>query len=82
MNALTPKEVTIIQMSLSALIEDMTAVSKEQSYPFTPESRKDMNDILSNAKTALAKIALASGKLVQLDAYNEGDGKEFLTKQS
>ena len=82
MNALIPKEVTIIQMALIALIEDMTEVSKEPSYPFTPESRKDMNDILSNAKSALDKIALASGKLVQLDAYNEGDEIEFLTKQS
>ena len=82
MNALTPKEVTVIQMSLSALIEDMATASKEPSYPFTPESRRDMNEILSTAESALAKIALASGKLVQLDAYKEGDEEEFLTKQS
>lgn len=82
MNALNPNEVAIIQMALGGMIEDLEEVSKNPSYPFTPEARKDQRDILSTAKSALAKIVLASGKAVRLDPYREGDENEFLTKQS
>jgi hypothetical protein len=82
MKALTPNEVAVIQMSLDSMIQDMETVSKNQKIPFTPESRKDIRDILNYAKSALAKIAIASGKLIKLDPYHEGDEKEFLTKES
>lgn len=82
MNALTPDEVATVQMALGGMIEDLEAAKSNPSYPFTPESRKDINAILTNSKTALAKIAIASGKLLKLDPYQEGDENEFLTKQS
>lgn len=82
MNALTPKEVSIIQMALQTLIEDNEKISKDYTLPFTGEARMLMKDILVNAKSALSKIVKASGNFVQLDAYNEGDENEFLTKQS
>lgn len=82
MNALTPKEVAITQMALSGLIEDLEAVSTNQNYPFTPEARQQQKDMLESARSSLAKIAKASGKLVKLDPYKEGDEDEFLTKQS
>ena len=82
MNALTPDEVAVVQMALGGMIEDLEAARMNPNYPFTPQSRRDMNDILSNSKSALAKIALASGKLLKLDPYQEGDEKDFLTKQS
>ena len=82
MNALTPKEVTITQMALSGLIEDLEAVSKDQTLPFTPEARKDQIDMLKSARSAHIKIAAASGKMVKLDPYKEGHENEFLTKQS
>jgi hypothetical protein len=82
MNALTPKEVIITQMALSSIIEDLEVVSKDPQLPFTPEARKDQRDMIQNAKSALDKIALASGELIKLDPYNEGDEREFLTKES
>ena len=81
-NKLTPDEVVIIQMSLSGLIEDLEAVSGNQNYPFTPYARKQHREMLASAKSALAKVAAVSGKLVQLDPYQEGDENEFLTKES
>lgn len=81
-NILTPNEVTITQMALSGLIEDLEAVSKNQSYPFTPQARKEQSEMLVSAKSALEKIAKSSGKLIQIDPYNEGDETEFLTKES
>jgi hypothetical protein len=82
MNALTPDEVAVTQMALGGLIEDLEAAQKNPAYPFTPEARKDMVTILTNSKTALAKIALASGKMLKLDPYKAGDENDFITKQS
>jgi biotin carboxyl carrier protein len=82
MNALTPKEVSVIQMALQTMIEENETVSKDYTLPFTAEARKMMKEIHATAKSALEKIVKASGHFVQLDAYNEGDEKEFLTKQS
>jgi hypothetical protein len=82
MNTLTPDEVKVIQMSLSGTIMDLKETQKDQRFPFTPEARRDMKDILRHMESALSKIALTSGHLVQLDPYVEGDEKDFLTKQS
>lgn len=79
---LTPQEVTITQIALSGLVEDLTAVSTNPSYPFTPQARIEQKEMLDCAKSALAKIATVSGELVQLDPYKEGDEDEFLTKES
>ncbi len=81
-NTLTPHEVKIIQLALTTMIEDMTDSSKNINFPFTPEARGLIADMLSTAKSALDKIAKASGHLVQLDPYQDGDEKEFLTKES
>ncbi len=82
MNALTPKEVKVIHMALEIFIEDNTAMRTDQTLPFNVEARVMMKDLFNTATSALKKIQLASGYAVQLDPYNEGDEKEFLTKQS
>lgn len=82
MNTLNPKEVKIIHMALETFIEDNTAMSTDQTMPFTVEARLMMKEMLRTATSALKKIQLASGYAVQLAPYNEGDEKEFLTKQS
>ena len=82
MNALTPKEVKVIHMALETFIEDNTAMRKDASIPFNPEARVMMKDMFEIASSALKKIQLASGYAVRLDPYNQGDEKEFLTKQS
>lgn len=82
MNALTPKEVKVIHMALETFIEDNTVIRTDQTIPLNPEARRMMKDMFETATSALAKIQLASGYAVKLDAYNEGDEQEFLTKQS
>lgn len=82
MNALSPKEVKVIHMALETFIEDNTAMRTDQSIPFNPEARTMMKDMFETASSALKKIQKASGYAVKLDPYNEGDEKEFLTKQS
>lgn len=82
MNILLPNEILMIQMALSATIEDIEISSKDPKLPFTPEARKDMRDMLSTAKSAHQKITVAIGREIRLDPYVDGDEKEFLTKQS
>ena len=82
MNTLTPKEITVIQIALGGVIEDIDIAMKDTRIPFPPEIRKDMRDILTNAKSAFFKIQKTSGHFVQMDPYVEGDEKDFLTKQS
>ncbi len=82
MNALTPKEVKVIHMALETFIEDNTAMRTDQTIPFNTEARAMMKDMFETATSALKKIQLTSGYAVQLDPYNEGDEREFLTKQS
>lgn len=81
-NNLTPDEVTVIQMALSGMIEDLETVGKDPTLPFTPQARKEQKEILTTARSAHGKMALASGMEVKLDKYNEGDENEFFTKQS
>ena len=79
---LSPKEVLTIQMALAMMIEDVEASSKDVTYPFTPQTRKEMADMLLNAKAAKAKIDLAVGNECIIQPYQEGDEKEFITKES
>lgn len=79
---LTPKEVNAIQMALTTMIEDVSAMSKDPAHNWTKEAKEIYLDILVTAKSALDKIATTSGHRVQLDPYKEGDEKEFLKPKS
>lgn len=81
-NNLTPDEVAVIGMALSGMIEDLETVGKDPTIPFTPQARKYQKEILAAARSAHSKISLASGHEVKLDKYEEGDEKEFFTKES
>lgn len=80
----TPAEVKILIMGLVTTIEDIEAVYKSPKYPFTPESRKDMKDMLECALSAKKKLedVVNKGEAFHLAEYKDGDEKDFLTKQS
>lgn len=80
----SPAEVKILIMGLVTVIEDIEAVNNDPKYPFTPESRKDMKDMLECAKSARKKLedVVNKGVAFNLAPYEEGDEKDFLTKQS
>jgi len=82
MNALNPKEIKVIQMALEVFIEDNTAIRTDPSIPFNVEARSMMKDMFETATSALKKIQIVSGYAVELEPYNEGDEKDFFTKQS
>lgn len=78
----TSQKVLVIQLSLSALIEEMETTSKNPRIPFNPETRKDMREILSAAWSAHSKLVSVTGNDVRVDPYREGDENEFFTKES
>lgn len=79
---LSPKEVKTIQMALSIMIEDLESGLKNPTFPFTPDARKDMRDMLLHSKSAKAKIDLTVGHECTVEPYKAGDEKDFITKQS
>ena len=55
--------------------------TKEHAPKFNERAKKDLAEMLMYAKSAAAKIAVASGgEVVKLDPFKEGDEKEFLIK--
>lgn len=77
-------EVKIIVLSLQGTIEDLESVSKDETQPFTPESRKDMRDMLVAAKKAKRRFErmVNSGMEFEFRPWKEGDEKQFYTKES
>jgi len=80
----TPAEVKIIIMGLVTIQEDIEAVHKDPKHPFTPESRKDMKEMLEAANSAISKLekVVNKGMAFYVAQYEEGDEKDFLTKES
>lgn len=79
---LTPKEVMAIGMGLARVIEDLEETRNDQSIPWTPETRLMMKDMYDSAKSAAGKIEAITGFECRLDAYEDGDEKDYLTKPS
>lgn len=82
MNTLTPKEVAVLQMAIKGMIEDLEDAAKNPSFPFTPQARKEMSEMILHSKSALIKIQNASGHALKMEPYKTGDEIEFLTKES
>ena len=80
----TPNELKSIILGLVTYIEDLEAVANDPKLPFTPESRKDMRDMLDSGRSAKRKLedVVNKGIAFRLDDYQEGDEKDFLTKES
>jgi hypothetical protein len=78
-NHLKPEEVLVIQMALSAMIEDMeTAIQSRALKAFNDGAQKQLREILASAKTVHEKIGKVSGALIRLDPYRPGDEKELM----
>ena len=77
-----PNEAKIIGLGLASVIEDLNEARSNHSIPWTPEARKEMDDMYKSAKNAASKIEKFCGIKCDLPPYNEGDEKEFFTKES
>lgn len=75
-----PKEVMALAMGLARIIEDFN--TSDPLTPFTPETRRDIKDILENVRTAAAKIEKFTGFKCVLPDLEPGEEKDYLTKES
>jgi hypothetical protein len=76
---MTPDEIKVIQLSLTGTIEDLEHEMKmPQAAQYKKEARESMADILRTAKSALLKVAGASGHLIRFAPLKPGEEKEFL----
>lgn len=78
---LTPHEATIIGLAIGSLIEDQLN-QKLDELPWNPDARKAKREMLAAAKSVAAKWKNFYNIDCDLGEYNEGDEKEFFTKQS
>lgn len=78
---MTPDEVMITQMALTSTIEDLEETFKMgDGKMFKKDAMDDMAAMIRSAKSALVKIAGASGHLVKLNPYQGGDENEFMNE--
>lgn len=82
MNILTQDELTVIQMALADMIDNMSETITNPTMPWTPKSRNDFRDMIATAQSAKEKLAKATGHEVRLDRYEPGDEQPFFTKPS
>lgn len=78
------KEATLLGMALAAMIEDLQETTKGSLAlkPWSPESRKEFNEMIVNAKSAANKLEKFAGIKCTLPEYREGDEQGFFTKES
>lgn len=77
-------EIKIIILGLQTTLEDLEEASKNQNFNFTPDARKDMREMITAGYSAKKKLeeVVHKGIAFKLDKYQEGDEKDFITKQS
>jgi len=75
-------EAAVMGMALGGLIEDLNSAAKDPTTPWTPEARKDQNEIVAAAKSAAAKLEKFAGVKCDLPPYVTGDENDFFTKES
>ena len=79
---LKPNEGKFLSMAVVSLIETLEATSKNQLINWTPETRKDIKDMLEAGKTLRIKLRNLGFDMRELPPYCTGDENEFLTKES
>lgn len=78
----SPEECRIITMWLAVLLEDIEEAKSNINYPWTPESRKDFENMYKYASNAANKIEKFTGIKSELPPYIDGDEDLFFTKKS
>lgn len=76
------RELVAMMLGLSTIIEDTKKSLSNQNLNWTPESRKDLRDILAAATSAAQKIEKHTGVKAGLPPFEKGDEHEVLTKES
>lgn len=79
---LKPKEQMFVSMAVVSMVEQLENTSKNPRINWTPEARKTLKDMLEAGNDLKAKLTKLGFDMTPLPPFEEGDEKEFLTKES
>lgn len=79
---ITYDEAKFIIMAVSGTVEDLETNLNDPKLPWTPESRRDMKQMIAAGKSAMRKLSLITGIKEGLPPYVEGEEKDYFTKPS
>lgn len=79
---LKPDEGKFLSMGVVRMLEDLQITSKNQKINWTPDTRKQIKEMLDAGNSLKAKLLKLGFDMRDLPPYLEGDENEFLTKQS
>lgn len=75
-------EAKFLAMAVLSQIELLEDNSKNQLINWTPESRRDLKEMITAGKSLRVKMKSIGIDMIDLPEYFDGDEDEFLTKQS
>lgn len=79
---LKPNEGKVLALALLDFIDCTKTTSQNPNINWTPQSRKDIKDMLEAAESLRIKLRKLGFKMDDLEPYKPGDEIEFLTKES
>jgi len=79
---LKPEEQRFLAMAVLRVIEDLEISSKDVRINWTPESRKDLKDMLAAGTGLKIKMANLGFDMRPLPDLEPGEENDYLTKQS
>ncbi len=79
---LKPDEGKFLAMAIVAVLEDIRSSAKNVNYNWTPETRKDLKDMIAAGTSLRIKLQRLGFNMENLPPYVFGDENDFLTKQS
>lgn len=79
---LKPNEEKFIAMAVLSAIDLVSNIMKDQKLNWTPESRKDMKEMLEAGNGLKIKMKKLGFDMRELPPFLESDIDEFFTKES
>ncbi|MBS1915680.1 MAG: hypothetical protein JST87_05345 [Bacteroidetes bacterium] len=79
---LKPDEGKFLALAVIDCLEMIRESSKNQTYNWTPETRKMQKEMISAGESLRIKLMKLGFDMRDLPPFIEGDQDEFLTKQS
>lgn len=79
---LKPDEAKFLSMAVISTYELVEENTKNVQMNWSPESRRDMNEMLQAAKSLIKKLKKLGFDMRELPPYLESDNDEFFTKES
>jgi hypothetical protein len=69
-------------MAVLNMLETMTDMSTDVTINWNPEARKSIKEMLDAGKSVKLKMEKLGFDMTPMPPYEDGDEKEFLTKES